>query len=62
MRVVILADVDKVIEDRINKILTDPATKQSTFAKEVGNWGVEILNMLKSDIAEKAFTIRRGVY
>lgn len=62
MKVVILADVDKVIEDHINSILNDPLTKQSTLVKEISDWGYNILTDVKNDISEKAFTIRRGVY
>lgn len=50
MKVVELTDINKVLDDHINQLDTDPIAKQSQYANEVAKWGIELLNQIKEEI------------
>lgn len=50
MKAVELTDVNKVLDEHIEKLDTDPIAKQSQYANEVAKWGIELLNEIKEEI------------
>lgn len=50
MKVVELTDINKVLDENIERLRNDPMAKQSQYAHEVAEWGIELLNTIKEDM------------